>query len=80
MEGNFELRYKLFWRLSGVVFLDAGNVWLPSFDYHINKLAYATGGGLRLDTPIGPVRFDLGFPVWNEKKSPQFFISVGQAF
>jgi outer membrane protein insertion porin family len=26
------------------------------------------------------VRFDVGFPVWNEKTSPQFFISVGQAF
>lgn len=80
LEGNLELRYKLFWRLSGVVFLDAGNVWQPSFDYHLNKLAYAAGGGLRLETPIGPVRLDLGYPVWNEKKSPQFFISVGQAF
>jgi len=80
LEGNLELRYKLFWRLSGVVFLDAGNVWLHSFDFHLNKLAYATGGGLRLDTPIGPVRFDLGFPIYNQKKSPQFFISVGQAF
>ncbi len=80
LEGNFELRYKLFWRLSGVAFLDAGNVWESSFAYKINKLAYAAGGGLRLETPIGPVRFDLGVPVWNEKKSPQFFISVGQAF
>jgi len=80
LEGNLELRYKLFWRLSGVVFLDAGNVWLPSFDFHINQLSYATGGGLRLETPIGPVRFDLGFPIYNQKKSPQFFISVGQAF
>ncbi len=80
LEGNLELRYKLFWRLSGVLFIDAGNVWLPSYDYHFNELAYAAGGGLRVETPIGPVRFDLGFPVWNEKKSPQFFISVGQAF
>lgn len=80
LEGNFELRYKLFWRLSSVAFLDAGNIWLPSFDYRLNKLAYAAGGGLRIETPIGPVRLDLGYPVWNEKKSPQFFISVGQAF
>ncbi|MCW0483047.1 outer membrane protein assembly factor BamA [Gaoshiqia sediminis] len=80
LESNLELRYPLFWRLSGVAFLDAGNVWANSYNYRLNDLAYAAGGGIRIDTPIGPIRFDLGFPVWNEKKSPQFFISVGQAF
>ena len=79
-EGNLEMRYPLFWRLSGVVFLDAGNVWTDSYTYRLNDLAYATGGGIRIDTPIGPVRFDVGMPIWNEKRSPQFFISVGQAF
>lgn len=80
LEGNAELRYPLFWRLSGVAFFEGGNVWEKAFSYKINELAYAAGGGLRVDTPIGPVRFDVGFPLWNEKKSPQFFISVGQAF
>lgn len=80
LEGNAELRYPLFWRLSGVAFFESGNVWEKAFSYKINELAYAAGGGLRVDTPIGPVRFDVGVPLWNEKKSPQFFISVGQAF
>ncbi|WP_321346611.1 BamA/TamA family outer membrane protein [uncultured Draconibacterium sp.] len=80
LEGNVELRYPLFWRLSGVAFVESGNVWEKAFSYNFNDLAYAAGGGLRVDTPIGPVRFDVGFPLWNEKKSPQFFISVGQAF
>lgn len=80
VESNLELRYPLFWRLSGVAFMDAGNVWRSSYAYHLNQLAYAAGGGLRIDTPIGPIRLDLGFPLWNVKKSPQFFISVGQAF
>ncbi len=80
LESNIELRYPLFWRFSGVAFLDAGNVWQQAYTYKLNDLAYAAGGGLRIDTPIGPVRLDLGFPVWNEKRSPQFFISVGQAF
>jgi outer membrane protein insertion porin family len=80
MENNFEFRIPLFWKLGFVTFLDAGNVWIPSYSYHLNDLAYAAGGGLRVDTPIGPVRFDIGFPLWNKKTSPQFFISVGQAF
>jgi len=80
LETNLEFRFHLFWILSGVVFLDAGNVWLESYTYRLRELSYATGPGLRVDTPIGPVRFDVGFPIGNQKTSPQFFISVGQAF
>lgn len=79
-EGSIEVRCPLFWKLSGVAFMDAGNVWTKSYSYRLDDLAYATGPGIRVETPIGPIRLDVGFPVWNEKKSPQFFISVGQAF
>ena len=80
LETNLEARYHLFWRISAVAFIDAGNVWLDSYKYKINEFSYAVGPGIRVDTPIGPVRFDVGFPVWNAKTRPQFFISVGQAF
>lgn len=79
-ESNIEIRYPLVWRLSLVAFFEAGNVWEKSWAYDFNNLGYAAGSGLRIETPIGPVRFDVGVPVWNEKRSAQFFISVGQAF
>jgi len=79
-ESNFEVRYNLFWRLNLVAFIEAGNVRITSFPYNLNDLGYVPGTGIRIDTPVGPVRFDAGFPVWNAKRSPQFFISVGQAF
>ena len=79
-ESNIEIRYPLFWRLNVVGFFEGGNVWRQSYSYRLNELSYAAGTGLRIDTPVGPVRFDVGFPVWNEKRSPEFFISVGQAF
>ena len=80
LEANIEMRVHLFWRITGVAFLDAGNVWSKSYAFEAGNLSYAAGGGLRVETPIGPVRLDLGIPIWNEKKSPQFFISVGEAF
>ena len=79
-ETNFEVRHHLFWKLNVAAFIEAGNVWLSSFEYHLGDLSYAAGPGIRIETPIGPVRLDVGFPIWNEKRSPQFFISVGEAF
>ena len=79
-ESNIEIRYPIVWRLSLVAFIDAGNVWRSSWSYDFKNLGYAAGSGIRIKTPIGPIRFDAGVPLWNEKKSMQFFISVGQAF
>ena len=79
-ETNIEVRHPLFWRISLVAFIEGGNVWEESYHYELNNLSYAAGSGIRVETPIGPVRFDVGFPVWNQKKNPEFFISVGQAF
>ncbi|MHB9056501.1 MAG: outer membrane protein assembly factor BamA [Paludibacteraceae bacterium] len=80
IEMSVEIRHQLFWKLEGAVFLDIGNVWTEAYHYKLNELAYAAGAGLRYNTPIGPIRLDLGFPLWNEKKRPQLFISIGQAF
>jgi outer membrane protein insertion porin family/translocation and assembly module TamA len=59
-ELSLELRFPLFGGLNGVVFTDAADVsprrlsfrWRP----HLSS-----GFGLRYDTPVGPIRFDLGF-------------------
>lgn len=80
LEMSVELRHRIFWQLDGAVFMDAGNVWSESYKYHFNELGYSAGVGLRYKTPIGPIRFDVSMPLWSKKKSPQFFLSVGQAF
>lgn len=80
LEINVELRHPLFWIIEIAAFMDISNVWEQSYHYPLNDLAYAAGGGLRVNTPIGPIRFDVGAPLWNEKKKVQFFLSVGQAF
>jgi len=80
LELSLEIRHPLFWLLESAVFLDAGNVWASSFHFPLDKLAYSAGTGLRIKTPVGAIRLDISVPLWNEKKSVQVFLNVGQAF
>lgn len=79
-ETNLEIKHPLIWKLDIAAFMDASNVWTDSYYYRFDNLDVAVGGGLRLNTPIGPVRVDVGVPVWNEKRRLQLFLSVGHAF
>jgi outer membrane protein insertion porin family len=85
-----EVRVPLAGKLSGVLFVDAGNVWRQPWDFNLNDLHYDAGPGLRYDTPIGPIRIDVGFQLdriegllVNGKEQARPFrihFSIGQAF
>lgn len=87
---SIEVRAPIWRNLSGVVFLDAGNVWEDPWDFKMNELRYDVGPGLRYQTPIGPLRVDLGYqlnPIDNlrlrgepQKRRFRFHFSIGQAF
>ncbi len=80
LEGSAELRYPIVGILSGVVFFDLGNVWIESFKYQLSDLRYSAGAGIRITTPIGPIRLDVARPVADVDHVVQVHISVGQAF
>lgn len=80
IESSLELRFPIYDILSGTVFMDAGNVWRNPMHFDLDDLYYNAGTGLRIKTPIGPVRMDLAFPVFNKTSKGQFFISLGHAF
>lgn len=60
-----EMRFPLLWRLRGAVFLDSGQVWSNHDSIDLGELEAAVGPGLMLDTPVGPLRVDLGFNLTN---------------
>jgi len=72
------------------LFLDGGNVWSDAWDFNVSELRYDAGPGLRYNTPIGPLRVDLGYQlnpipglmVNGEEQSRRFrfHFSFGQAF
>ena len=85
--------------LQFVTFFDIGNAWQKSTvvggrkintpDRHnaskFADLKKGVGIGIRLNTPIGPLRFDYGWPLDPEEKGGQktggkFYFSFGQTF
>ncbi len=65
--------------LKGVVFVDVGNAWLDSDGYDLGNLRYAAGGGLRWQSPLGPIRIELGVPLnkHRHEKSSLVLFSFG---
>ena len=80
LEGSLELRIPLLGSFDSAVFWDFGNVWEEEFGDVLNELNHALGFGLRFKTPIGPVRFDLAAPVFNEEKHIRWHLTIGEAF
>ncbi len=59
-EASIELRYPLLGSLSGAVFGDTSDVSPRELEFRFNRPHLSVGLGLRYETPIGPVRVDLG--------------------
>jgi outer membrane protein assembly factor BamA len=78
--GNAELRAPLFWRLGGVLFADAGNTFANAQPIRLNDLGVGLGFGLRINTPLAPIRIDLGFPRSFGETGVRWHFSIGQMF
>ncbi|MGE4398695.1 MAG: autotransporter assembly complex family protein [Campylobacterales bacterium] len=76
---SIEARYKTTKSLWGVVFFDSTLLNKNSLAFN-GEYKPSVGMGFRYDTIIGPVRFDIGVPLREDKRSPVFHVSFGQAF
>ena len=79
---NLELRAPIYSRLGGVVFLDAGQVDLEPLRLRVSDIRYAAGVGLRLSTPIGPLRLDVAHLLNRPRDLDpvRIHLSVGHSF
>lgn len=77
---NVELRAPLVGVLEGGLFLDVGNAWEGRID--VTDLRWAAGVGLRLRTPIGPLRVDGGYLIDRREGESRtvFHVALGHAF
>ena len=69
-------------QIRGVVFYDAGNAFTADEAITWDKLRKSYGFGIRWFSPIGPLRFEWGFPVDRRpgEQSRQFEFTIGSFF
>ena len=87
---NGELRTtigRLLGRDFGVAaFTDAGNVFQRASDIDLGRLRASVGFGLRYNSPLGPVRLDIGFKTsrqtiaGQEEQRWEYHLNIGEAF
>jgi outer membrane protein assembly complex protein YaeT len=88
---NAEYRFPIAGPIGAQLFVDAGNTFAEA-NVRFGDLKYGVGSGLRYLSPVGPVRFDLGYKLkrqilrYDEHgkavfESPfAYFITLGYAF
>jgi outer membrane protein insertion porin family/translocation and assembly module TamA len=62
-EASTEVRFKVTGPLSAATFCDASDVSPRTTDIRPTHLHLSCGAGARYETPIGPVRLDIGYRV-----------------
>jgi outer membrane protein insertion porin family len=82
VETSVELRHPILEQVSGVVFLDGGQVSRQSLTFPFRRLSYGTGFGVRYKSPVGPLGVDLGFPLDPppDDQRWQLHVSLGATF
>jgi outer membrane protein insertion porin family len=83
---NAEARIPLFGDMGAVVFIDGGNVFERASQLDLGDLRGAVGAGARYRSPIGPIRFDIGYKLDRRtigtrlESAWAYHFSIGHAF
>lgn len=81
---NFEIVFPIVPQLNvqGVVFFDAGNAYDDGKFFDVTQLKLSSGGGVRWNSPLGPLRFEYAVPI-DKKPYDQvtpFEFTIGTTF
>ena len=80
--GNAEYTFPVLKNIKGAVFYDVGNVWPEISDFG-NDFRSAVGVGVRVKTPLGPVKLDYGYGLDyepGEDDNGRFHFSMSRGF
>lgn len=83
---NSELRFPVWGNLGAATFVDVGNVFSRVDTFALGDLRGSVGFGVRYQSPLGPIRADVGFKLdrrefgGERERAAAWHISIGQAF
>jgi outer membrane protein assembly factor BamA len=80
---NQEARFPVYRWAHAVGFIDAGNIFAKDQPVTWSDLRVGYGVGLRLDTPVGLLRGDVGFPrspLPGQSTKPRYYFGFGHIF
>ena len=86
-----EWRFPVYGPFGGNVFIDGGNVWQSWRQINVGGMRWGAGLGVRVDTPVGPLRLEYGWKFSPEslvaadgtvvrESSGELFLSFGNPF
>jgi len=81
--GTIEYTIPVIEKIRFAVFYDIGFVNQDAFDYNFGRYNDDFGFGVRLDLPIGPIRFDYGIPITTDnynQRGGRFNFNIGYQF
>ena len=84
LRASLEYRVPLIKKVEGVLFSDTGYAWSKDYDeknFGLGDMKYSVGLGIRVNSPLGPLRLDYGFPLKDRNGSRgRFHFSFGGQF
>ncbi len=85
MVANAEVTFPIYEKvIKGAIFYDIGNVWERTGDFmKVADFKSGAGVGVRVKTPVGPVRVDWGYPLsanYDKNDAGEFYFSMSRGF